>query len=65
VVHKRALYEQAGVPSYWLLDPTTQELTILARTETHYTCEAVLQQEETFHATNPFPVSLSPAALTR
>jgi Uma2 family endonuclease len=63
VVHKRALYEQADVPSYWLLDPTTQELTILTLTESHYTCDAVLQHEDTFHATHPFPINLTPAAL--
>ncbi|MFI5697130.1 Uma2 family endonuclease [Kribbella sp. NPDC051586] len=64
VVLKRALYETHQVPSYWLLDPTTQELTILALTPTGYTCQAVLQAEETFHATHPFPVDLTPAALT-
>lgn len=65
VVLKRSLYETHQVPSYWLLDPTTQELTILALTPTGYTCQAVLQAEETFHTTTPFPVDLCPATLTR
>ena len=65
VVLKRSLYERHHIPSYWLLDPTTQELTILELTPTGYTCQAVIQSEETFHATRPFPVTLSPAALTK
>lgn len=65
VVLKRALYETHHVPSYWLLDPTTQELTILDLTLTGYTCQAVARAEETFHATLPFPVDLTPSALTR
>lgn len=65
VVIKRAVYETHQIPSYWLLDPTTQELTILALTPTGYTCQAVLQAEETFHTTHPFPLTLSPANLTK
>lgn len=64
VVLKRALYEQAGVKSYWLLDPTNQELTILDLVEGNYTCQAVLQGEEAFTTKHPFPVHLSPAELT-
>jgi Uma2 family endonuclease len=64
VVLKRTLYETHQVRSYWLLDPTTQELTILALTPTGYTCQAVAQAEETFHTTTPFPISLTPSTLT-
>jgi Uma2 family endonuclease len=63
VVHKRALYEQFEVPSYWLLDPDRQELTILELAPTHYTCQAVVQYDETHHVDLPFPVTLSPAEL--
>jgi Uma2 family endonuclease len=65
VVLKRDLYESSGVPSYWLLDPNHQELTILNLTPTGYTCQAVVQGEEAFTATLPFSVHLSPADLTR
>lgn len=65
VVLKRDLYEQSGVPSYWLLDPTHQELIILTLAPAGYTCRAVLQGDETFTADFPFPVQLSPADLTR
>ncbi len=64
VVVKRELYAQHGVPAYWLLDPDRQELTILQLTGTDYSCQAVLQGEETFDVTTPFPLTLSPAALT-
>lgn len=65
VALKRDLYEQSAVPSYWLLDPTHQELTILTLTPTGYICQAVLQSEETFHTTTPFPLTLTPADLTK
>lgn len=65
VVLKRSLYEQHEVPSYWLLDPTNQELTILELTDTTYACQAVIQSEETFTTTHPFPLTLSPADLTK
>ena len=65
VVLKRTLYETHHVPSYWLLDPTRHELTVLELTDAGYTCQAVVQAEETFHATAPFSINLIPAALTR
>ncbi|TWD74785.1 Uma2 family endonuclease [Kribbella amoyensis] len=63
VVLKRALYERAAVPAYWLLDPAAQELTILHLTPTGYTCETVIQAEEIHEATFPFPVTLCPTKL--
>ncbi|WP_238163287.1 Uma2 family endonuclease [Kribbella capetownensis] len=63
VVLKRALYETHRIPSYWLLDPTHQELTLLTLTPTGYTCQTVLQSEETFHTTHPFPLTLTPSQL--
>ncbi|MEI8410081.1 MULTISPECIES: Uma2 family endonuclease [unclassified Kribbella] len=64
VVLKRTLYETHAVPSYWLLDPTHHELTVLDLTPTGYTCQAVVQAEEAFQTTTPFPVTLNPAQLT-
>ncbi len=61
VVHKRALYERFQVPSYWLLDPDRQELTILELAAGAYSCQAVIQYDETHHVDLPFPVDLSPA----
>jgi Uma2 family endonuclease len=65
VVLKRTLYETHRVPSYWLLDPIHHELTVLELTDAGYTCQAVVQAEETFHASTPFSISLLPAELTR
>ena len=64
IVLKRTLYERHRVQSYWLLDPTHHELTILELADSGYTCQAVVQAEEAVHATHPFPVTLSPATLT-
>ncbi|MEU4194783.1 Uma2 family endonuclease [Kribbella sp. NPDC026611] len=63
IVLKRTLYEHHQVPTYWLLDPTTQELTVLHLTHTTYTCQAVVQPEQPFHTTTPFPLTLTPANL--
>ncbi|NIK57302.1 Uma2 family endonuclease [Kribbella shirazensis] len=65
VVLKRSVYETHQIPSYWLLDPANQELTVLDLTPTGYTCQAVVQSEETFHTTRPFPLTLIPATLTK
>lgn len=63
VVLKRGLYEQADIPSYWFLDPDRQELTVLDLSDGRYICQAVVQGEETFHATLPFPTRIVPAQL--
>jgi Uma2 family endonuclease len=63
VVHKRTLYEGFAVPSYWLLDPDRQELTVLELQHGHYTCQAVVQAEENHHVDLPFPLDLSPTEL--
>ncbi|TDU91646.1 Uma2 family endonuclease [Kribbella voronezhensis] len=63
VVLKRTRYEQYGVPSYWLLDPDNQELTVLHLTNHTYTCHTVVQSEELFETDSPFPLTFSPAEL--
>jgi Uma2 family endonuclease len=63
VVLKRTRYAQYGIPSYWLLDPATQELTVLHLTNTTYTCTTVAQSEEPFRTDLPFPINFSPAEL--
>jgi Uma2 family endonuclease len=65
IVLKRTLYETHQVPAYWLLDPTNQELTALSLTRSGYTCQAVVQAEEPFKTTTPFPITLTPAQLTK
>lgn len=65
IVLKRTLYERHQVPSYWLIDPANHELTVLHLTDTGYVCHAIVQADEAFHATAPFPIDLTPAALTQ
>jgi Uma2 family endonuclease len=59
VVLKRGLYEQHAVPSYWLLDPDRQELTILELSTNRYICRTVVQGREPVDATLPFPIRLT------
>jgi Uma2 family endonuclease len=63
VVLKRTRYEQYGIQSYWLLDPETQELTVLHLTGNTYMCHTVVQSEEPFTTDTPFPLTFAPAEL--
>ena len=62
---KRAVYEEVGVRSYWLVDPAEPSLTVLELDGA--TCRelATVRGDEPFEATKPFPVTVAPAALTR
>lgn len=60
---KRAAYEAAGVPAYWLVDPTEPSLTILRLEENSYVEEAKVVGTERYEANWPFAVSLVPALL--
>ena len=56
-------YEQAGCPSYWVLDPETPSLTAWDLTHGAYALTAQVAGQETFSATRPFAVQLRPAGL--
>jgi Uma2 family endonuclease len=60
---KRHLYEQAGVPSYWLVDPIEPSITVLQLVDGQYSERAHLTGDETVALTAPFPVELSARAL--
>ncbi|MGH9083535.1 MAG: Uma2 family endonuclease, partial [Acidimicrobiales bacterium] len=60
---KRAVYEEAGVPSYWLVDPVEPSLTVLELGGGAYREVATVRQDESFGATLPFPVSIMPSVL--
>ena len=62
-VLKRTLYERTGVPAYWLLDPETQQLTVLELAEGKYVETAVVKGDEVYAATKPFPVKVVPSEL--
>jgi Uma2 family endonuclease len=62
---KRRVYEQAGVPSYWLIDPDVPSLTALELEDGAYVEVAHVEGEDSWAAQRPFPVTVSPAALLR
>jgi Uma2 family endonuclease len=60
---KRHVFEQAGVPSYWLLDPDVPALTVLELTDGAYVEQAHVTGDESYHAEWPFAVTLVPSEL--
>lgn len=62
---KRGVYEQAGVRSYWILDPDKETLTVLELVDGVYVERDVVSGEKIFEATLPFPVRIVPAELLR
>jgi Uma2 family endonuclease len=62
---KRSAYEKMGVPSYWIVDPTTPgSLTAFELDENRrYQQVAQVEGDDEFVATRPFPVTLVPARL--
>lgn len=55
---KREIYESAGVPSYWLVDPVKPSLTVLTLTNCRYVETAHIIGSEQLHASEPFPVTI-------
>lgn len=62
---KRHVFEQAGVPSYWLFDPDEPGLTVLELQDGRYVERARVVGAETFEATRPFSVTVVPADVVR
>jgi len=62
---KRHVFEQAGVPSYWLLDPQVPSLTVLELVDGAYAEVASAEGSATLTVERPFPVTLVPADLVR
>ena len=60
---KRAAYQEAGVPAYWMVDPDGPSVTVLELVEGRYQEVAVVAGEESFTASTPFAVDLTPARL--
>lgn len=60
---KRSRYEEAGVPSYWVVDPDALTLTAWELDGKKYVEVANVSGEETFEAELPFPVAITPNRL--
>ncbi|MFI0432451.1 MAG: Uma2 family endonuclease [Candidatus Nanopelagicales bacterium] len=62
---KRTLYEEAGIASYWLLDPATPSIRILQLVDGKYVEVAHATGDQTITVTTPVTVTLNPAVLAR
>ena len=62
---KRHVLEQAGVPSYWLLDTEVPSLTVLELQDGAYVQTALARGDEPLRVVRPFPVTVVPADLVR
>ncbi len=62
---KRRALEDAGVPSYWLVEPDALALTVLELSDGAYAEVGRVRGEESFEATRPFAIRLVPAQLAR
>ena len=59
------MLEQAGVPSYWLLDSETATLTVLDMVDGAYRETASVTGDAAYDAERPFPVRVVPSELLR
>lgn len=62
---KRRIYAEAGVASYWMVDPEHASLTVLELDGGTYVERAVVCGDEVFVAERPFPVKVVPGELSR
>lgn len=60
---KRARYEAAGCPAYWVVDPVGLTLTAWELRDSGYVEVAAVAGDETFHATSPYPASITTSRL--
>jgi Uma2 family endonuclease len=63
---KKQVYEQFGIPAYWIVEPDRDkpELTVFELRDGRYRQVARASGDEAFEAERPFPVTVTPSALT-
>lgn len=59
---KRSLYEEAGVPSYWLVDPIEPAITVLELADGQYAEVGTAHGDQNLRVSAPVPITLNPAA---
>ena len=62
---KRQVLQDAGVPSYWLVEPDEPLLTVLELVEGAYEQVAQVRGAQAYEAQRPFPVRVVPELLSR
>ena len=62
---KRQVLQEAGVPSYWLVEPDEPALTVLELVDGVYEQVALVRGAELFEAKQPFRVQVVPEQLSR
>ncbi|MGI8807242.1 MAG: Uma2 family endonuclease [Acidimicrobiales bacterium] len=60
---KRMVYEAAGVPAYWVVDPDGPSLTVFLLQDGRYVEDLTVTGDEAYHSTVPFAVTVVPARL--
>jgi Uma2 family endonuclease len=65
LVLKRALYEDSGVPSYWVVDPDEPSLLVLELQDGGYVETARVTGDGTAEVAAPFPLAVTPTELLR
>lgn len=60
---KKATYERAGVPTYWVVDPHQARLVVWELREHGYTQVADVAADESWTAVTPYPVTVVPGEL--
>ena len=58
LVEKRAKYEAAGVPSYWVVDPEVPSVLALKLIDGRYQVVGDAEGDREVALTNPFPVRM-------
>ncbi|MPZ96773.1 MAG: Uma2 family endonuclease [Propionibacteriales bacterium] len=60
---KRSRFQEAGCPSYWVVDPDEPSLTAWDLHDRRYTEAAHVVGDQTYAARLPYPVDIQPAGL--
>lgn len=62
-LRKKRLYERAGVPSYWIVDPEVPSVTAWELRDGRYEVAALVSGDEEWIASVPYEVRIVPAEL--